>query len=60
MWRASQITFTLREGVEVELPQEEQESTSQTQELMQSLMPTRQQDPNEPVQYVTIPLSACG
>ena len=54
---ASQITFTLREGVEVELPQEEQESTSQTQELMQSLMPTRQQDPNEPVQYVTIPLS---
>ena len=54
---ASQITFTLREGVEVELPQEEQESTSQTQELMQSLIPTRQQDPNEPVQYVTIPLS---
>ena len=54
---ASQITFTLREGVKVELPQEEQESTSQTQELMQSLMPTRQQDPNEPVQYVTIPLS---
>ena len=54
---ASQITFTLREGVEVELPQEEQESTSQTQELMQSLMPTRQQDPNEPVQYVTVPLS---
>ena len=54
---ASQITFTLREGVEVELPQEEQESTSQTQELMQSLMPTRQQDPNEPVQYVTVRLA---
>ena len=54
---ASQITFTLREGVEVELPQEEQESTSQTQELMQSLIPTRQQDPNEPVQYVTVRLA---
>ena len=46
---SSQITFTLREGVEVELPQDEQQSTSQTQALMESLMPTRQQDPNEPV-----------
>ena len=52
---SSQITFTLKEGVEVELPQSEQSDTgSQTQELMQSLIPTRQQDPSEPVQYVTI------
>ena len=55
---SSQITFTLKEGVEVELPQSEQSDTSsQTQELMQSLIPTRQQDPNEPVQYVTVRLS---
>ena len=52
---SSQITFTLKEGVEVELPQSEQSDTgSQTQELMQSLIPTRQQDPSEPIQYVTI------
>ena len=55
---SSQITFTLKDGVEVELPQSEQSDTSsQTQELMQSLIPTRQQDPNEPVQYVTVRLS---
>ena len=55
---SGQITFTLKEGVEVELPQSEQSDTSsQTQELMQSLIPTRQQDPNEPVQYVTVRLS---
>ena len=55
---SSQITFTLKEGVEVELPQSEQSNTgSQTQELMQSLIPTRQQDPNEPVQYVTVRLA---
>ena len=55
---SSQITFTLKDGVEVELPQSEQSYTSsQTQELMQSLIPTRQQDPNEPVQYVTVRLS---
>ena len=43
---------------EAELPQSEQSDTSsQTQELMQSLIPTRQQDPNEPVQYVTVRLS---
>ena len=57
---SSQITFTLKDGVEVQLPQNEtQENTnSQTQELMQSLMPTRQQAPNEPVQYVTIRLAS--
>ena len=55
---SSQITFTLKDGVEAELPQSEQSDTSsQTQELMQSLIPTRQQDPNEPVQYVTVRLS---
>ena len=57
---SSQITFTLKDGVEAQLPQNEtQENTnSQTQELMQSLMPTRQQAPNEPVQYVTIRLAS--
>ena len=55
---SSQITFTLKDGVEAELPQSEQSDTSsQTQELMQSLIPTRQQNPNEPVQYVTVRLS---
>ena len=57
---SSQITFTLKDGVEVELPQNEtqENTTSQTQELMESLMPTRQQAPNEPVQYVTIRLAS--
>ena len=54
---SSQITFTLKEGVEVELPQEEQEAPSQTQELMESLLPTPQEDPEAPVQYVTIRLA---
>ncbi len=53
---SSQITFTLKDGVELELPQSEQQTnSSQTQELMESLMPTRQQDAGTPTQYVTIP-----
>ena len=56
---SSQITFTLKEGVEVELPQDEgQKEESQTQQLMESLMPTRQQDAGEPTQYVTIRLAS--
>ena len=54
---SSQITFTLREGVEVELPQEEQSANSSTQALMESIMPERQQETQTPMQYVTIPLS---
>ena len=56
---SSQITFTLKEGVEVELPQDEgQKEESQTQQLMESLMPTRQQNAGEPTQYVTIRLAS--
>ena len=51
---SSQITFTLKEGVEVELPQAEQEANSQTQALMESLMPDRHQGTGASVQYVTI------
>ena len=47
---SSQITFTLKEGVEVELPQDEgQKEESQTQQLMESLMPTRQQNAGSPL-----------
>ena len=52
---SSQITFTLKEGVEVELPQDQQqEGSSQTQQLMESLMPARQEESQTPTQYVTI------
>ena len=53
---SSQITFTLRDGVEVELPQNEQ-TNSESDNLMTSLMPNSQRQTETPTQYVTIPLS---
>ncbi len=48
---SSQYTFTLREGVTVELPKDE---SSQSQNWMNSLIPSTQQ---EDVKYVTVPLA---
>ena len=47
-----QYTFTLREGVTVELPQDE---NSQSQNWMNSLIPSGQKQ--EDVKYVTVPLA---
>ena len=49
---SSQYTFTLREGVTVELPKDE---SSQSQNWMNSLIPSTQQQ--EDVKYVTVPLA---
>ena len=49
---SSQYTFTLREGVTVELPRDE---SSQSQNWMNSLIPSAQQQ--EDVKYVTVPLA---
>ena len=49
---SSQYTFTLREGVTVELPKDE---SSQSQNWMNSLIPSTQQQEN--VKYVTVPLA---
>lgn len=50
---SSQYTFTLKEGVTVEIPEQER-STNATQELLNSLVP-RPQEQTE-TKYVTIPL----
>ncbi len=50
---SSQYTFTLKEGVTVEIPEQER-STNATQELLNSLVP-RPQESTE-IKYVTIPL----
>ena len=49
---STQYTFTLREGVTVELPQDSQ---NQTDNWMSTLLPAAQQP--EEVKYVTVPLS---
>ena len=48
----SQYTFTLREGVTVELPKEE---SSQSESWMNSLIPSTQKP--EDVKYITVPLA---
>ncbi len=49
---SGQYSFTLKEGVEVELPQQE---ADETQALMESLIPVARQP--EEVRYITVPLS---
>lgn len=52
---SGQITFTLREGVEVELPQ--QEETGGAGDLMNALLPEPPQDEAAVTEYVTVRLS---
>ena len=52
---SGQITFTLREGVEVELPQ--QEETGGAGDLMNALLPEPPQDETAVTEYVTVRLS---
>ena len=52
---SGQITFTLREGVEVELPQ--QEETGGAGGLMNALLPEPPQDETAVTEYVTVRLS---
>ena len=52
---SGQITFTLREGVEVELPQ--QEETGGAGGLMNALLPEPPQDETAVTEYMTVRLS---